>query len=91
MKEFLQRLNINNDGYLTDDGEYVVEIKDSNEYSKVFSKIESSDLVHEVEDDSVFDIDNNTLYFEAEDYDLELNADLKEDTYSLIVRKKIEG
>lgn len=91
MKEFLQRLNINNDGYLTDDDEYVVEIKDSNEYSKVFSKIESSDLVHEVEDDSVFDIDNNTLYFEAEDYDLELNADLKEDTYSLIVRKKIEG
>lgn len=90
MKEFLSQLNINNPGTLTDDDEYVVEIPDSNEYSRIFSKIENSDIVREVEDDSVFDIDNNTLYFESEDYELELNADLENDVYSLVVRKKLE-
>lgn len=90
MKEFLSQLNINNPGTLTDDDEYVIEIQDSNEYSKIFSKIENSDIVREVEDDSVFDIDNNTLYFESEDYELELNADLENDVYSLVVRKKLQ-
>ena len=29
-------------------------------------------------------------YFESEDYDIELSADLDEDTYSLKIRKKVE-
>ena len=90
MKEFLRSLGINQEGHESDDGVYIVNIEDSNEYSKVFSKLENSDQVHEVEDDSVFDLEKNVLYFESESYDLELYADLEEDSYELIVRQKIE-
>lgn len=90
MKEFLRSLGINQEGHESDDGVYIVNIEDSNEYSKVFSKLENSDQVHEVENDSVFDLEKNVLYFESESYDLELYADLEEDSYELIVRQKIE-
>lgn len=86
MKEFLRSLGINQEGHESDDGVYIVSIEDSNEYSKVFSKLENSDQVHEVENDSVFDLEKNVLYFESESYDLELYADLEEDSYELIVR-----
>lgn len=90
MKEFLQELGIEDPGHFNDDDEYVIDIEDSNQYSRVFSKLENSKKVHEVEDDSVFDLEKNTLYFESEDYDIELSADLDEDTYSLKIRKKVE-
>jgi len=35
-------------------------------------------------------LNNNTLYFESEYYDIELNADLENDEYSLKIRKKVE-
>lgn len=90
MKEFLKQIGIENEGYLSDDDEYIIEIDESNEYSKIFSKLDNSDLIHEIDDDSVFDLNNNTLYFESEYYDIELNADLENDEYSLKIRKKVE-
>jgi len=36
----------------------------------------------------VFDLEKNTLYFESEDYDIELSADLDDDFYKLTVRSK---
>jgi len=90
MKEFLKSIGIENPGHYTDDEEYVIDIEDSNEYSRVFSKLDKSTKIHEVEDDSVFDLEKNILYFEAEDYDIELSADLDEDKYSLKISKKTE-
>ena len=90
MKEFLKSIGIENPGHYTDDDEYVIDIDDSNEYSKIFSKLDKSNKIHEVEDDSVFFFFFYVLYFEAEDYDIELSADLDEDVYSLKISKKTE-
>lgn len=95
MKEFLERLGITPNlydvtGHSTDDNSYVLTINSSNDYSKIFSILEKSNLIHEVEDDSVFDLDNNTLYFESEDYDIELNANLTDDEYSLVLTEKVD-
>lgn len=88
MKELLQDIGITESGYYTEDDEYVIELDDSNQYSRIFSLLEKSNEVHEVEDDSVFDLEKNTLYFESEDYDIELSADLDDDFYKLTVRSK---
>ena len=90
MKEFLKKIGIQYEGTLTDDNTYEVIIPDSNAYSKVFSALEKSKEVLEVEDDSAFDLENNTLYFETESYDIELNADLNEDKYSLVIKEKVD-
>lgn len=90
MKEFLKQLGIENDGYLSDDDEYIIEIEESNEYSKIFSKLDNNELIKEIDDDSVFDLNNNVLYFESEDYYIELDADLENDEYFLKIRKKVE-
>ena len=90
MKEFLKQLGIENDGYLSDDDEYIIEIEESNEYSKIFSKLDNNELKKEIDDDSVFDLNNNVLYFESEDYYIELDADLENDEYFLKIRKKVE-
>ena len=90
MKEFLKEIGIDKPGRYTDDEEYVVDIADSNEYSKIYSLIDNNDHIHELEDDSVFDVEKNELYYEAKDYELELDADLEKDIYKLIVRKKEE-
>ena len=88
INDFLKKLGIEQQYVETDDGQYVIDIKDSNEYSKVYSKLDKNQSVLEVEDDSVFDLENNTLEFESEDYYLELNADLENDVYSLVITKK---
>ena len=86
--DFLKKLGIEQPYVETDDGQYVIDIEDSNEYSKVYSKLDKNQSVLEVEDDSVFDLENNTLEFESEDYYLELNADLDNDVYSLVITEK---
>ena len=90
VEDFLKEVGIDLEGQLTDDDVYIINIDDSNVYSQVFSKIDNSTLIHEIEDDSVFDIDNNVLYFEAENYDIELDADLENDEYQLRVSKRID-
>jgi len=90
MKEFLKSLGIELAGRYTDDDEYIVDIPDSNTYSKIYSILDASTKLHELEDDSVFDVENNTLYYQSEKYELQLDADLESDTYSLTLREKVE-
>ena len=52
--------------------------------------IDKCNFIHEIEDDSVFDVNKNSLYYEAEKYELQLDADLEKDEYKLTVRDKVE-
>ena len=90
MREFLKSLGINIPGRYTDDNEYIIDIGDSNEYSKIFTILDGSDKLHDLEDGSVFDIENNTLYYESEKYKFKLDADLENDKYKLTVTEKKE-
>ena len=47
MKELLKKIGINNPGYYSDSSTYVVELNDSDEYSKAFTKLDKTDLVDE--------------------------------------------
>lgn len=87
-KEFLSSIGINIEGQIGDDA-YVVDIADSNEYGKVFSKLEKADALDPLEDNQVVTVQGCSLMFEAVDepYILNLIADFDEDKYQLIVNK----
>ena len=85
MRDFLSQIGINNDGELTSSGNYIVDIEDSDEFNRIFSKLDKSDLVDENEDSSVVNVDvTNILYF-SDKYSLNLIADFKQDIYKLVV------
>lgn len=90
MKEFLKSIGITDPGHYTDDNEYVVDIDNSDQYGRIFSKLEKSTKVHDIEDDSVFNDEEDILHFEAEKYTIELKADWEADKYSMKLTEKTE-
>lgn len=85
MKEFLQSLGIHQEGQLSRQGAYVVDIVDFDEYSKIYSLLERSELIDEVMDTSQITIHTTNVTFANDDYQLVLQADLDEDIYKLVV------
>lgn len=90
-KKFLEKLGIDKAGHYNDDGDYVIEIDDSNEYGRIFSILTSSDLLEEdnSEGTNILVSDSYEQYFvpvdDENDFTLILHADLDEDSYELIV------
>lgn len=89
MRDFLNEIGITLEGTETDDQEYIIDIDDSNLYSKVFSTLENSKKVSLAENDSDADFasDKFSHFFESDSYEIELEADFDSDKYKLICRK----
>lgn len=84
MEELLKNIGITAKGEYTNDGAYVVDIKDYNEYGKYFSLLEKSDL-EEVQDTCQMTIHTTNVTYASEKYQVVLQADLDEDLYKLVV------
>lgn len=85
MKEFLAKLGITEEGQTTQAGNYVIDIQDSDQYNKIFGKLDSSDLLEENTDSSVINVNVTNILYLSDDYALNLIADFKADTYRLVV------
>lgn len=87
MKEFLETLGITLPGYENDDLSYVIDIPDSNEYSRIFTKLDSNDQLHEVpNEDDTFNF--NVISYESELYNIDLYSNYDTDEYRLECSKK---
>lgn len=84
MEELLKNIGITAKGEYTNEGAYVVDIKDYNEYGKYFSLLEKSDL-EEVQDTCQMTIHTTNVTYASEKYQIVLQADLDEDLYKLVV------
>ena len=87
MKELLNKIGIVQVGYYSNSNTYVIDLEDSNEYNKVFSKLDKSDLVEEVEDSSVSNVSVSNVMYTSDSYSLNLIADFDNDNYKLVVHK----
>lgn len=85
MEEFLKQIGITEEGHETTDGNYVVDLEDSNHFNKIFSKLDKSDLVDENEDSSVVNVNITNILYIGEEYAVNLVADFNEDAYKLVV------
>ena len=82
-KDFLDELGIKTDGLKVGAREAVLPIKNSNEFSRIHSKLSDSDLVDlDIEDVDVNE-DSSHLVYLADDYDIYLDADYDKDEYTL--------
>ena len=87
MNELLKQLGIDAEPVKGENGSYNIDIKDSNEYGRYFSKLDKSDLVEEEQDASSVNFENSSIQFTNDDYTLTLIADFENDTYSLNIRE----
>ena len=87
MNELLKQIGIDAEPVKGENGSYNIDIEDSNEYGRYFSKLDKSDLVEEEQDASSVNFENSSIQFTNEKYTLTLLADFENDTYSLNIRE----
>lgn len=87
MDLFLRKLGIHQEGEFTDDGNYVIELEDDDEYAKVYSLLDKSNELEEDEDASQLTNDNSSVQYVNDKYTITLLADYDSDQYALICRE----
>lgn len=87
MQEFLKQLGIDLELNRTDDGDYSANISDSNEYGRIFSKLDKSNLIEEEQECSTVTFENSNIQYVNDEYTITLIADFENDTYSLHIRE----
>lgn len=84
MEELLKSIGITAKGEYTNNGSYVVDITDYDEYGRYYSLLEKSDL-QEVQDTSQITLHTTNVTYTDDTYQVILQADLDEDLYKVIV------
>ena len=91
IEELLNKLNINLTGNQSKNS-YIIDIPNSDEYGRIYSKLDKSDIVEEYEENQMITEQGSSLMYEVidEDYIINLIADFDSDRYQLIINN-IEG
>lgn len=85
MEEFLKSIGIDKPGVKGEDNTYVVDLDDYDEYGKIYSILEKSDKIDEIQDASLINIHNTDITYANEKYHILLQGDLDNDIYKLVV------
>lgn len=88
MEEFLNELGIQGTPQRTNDNTYVLDIDGSDNYGRIYSRLDRSDLIEEDEDASQLTIDTSSIRYESDEYQLTLLADFNADEYQLVIQIK---
>ena len=86
IEELLEELGITLRGNYSEEDNYVIDISNSNEYGRINSILDRSDILEFIEDSSFLTEENaNMTYKYEDDYMLNLMADFDENTYQLVI------
>lgn len=86
MEEFLKSLGITGN-FTIDKGSLIMDIKDSNAYGTIFSKLENSDEVEQEDNASNVTLESSSIQFSNDIYLITLLGDFEADTYKLVMRE----
>lgn len=81
-EEFAKQLGISGDGDYVDN-KYVINLANSNEYSKVYTILDKSELVDLDVDRINLDVSSTLLVYLADEFDIELKSDFDNDVYTV--------
>lgn len=87
MEEFLRELGIEGNLNRGKNDVYVLDIENSDEYGKIYSRLDRSDLLDEVVDNSQITYDAANIQYESDDYLISLLADFKNDSYKMTIKE----
>lgn len=86
--ELLSKLNINKEYEKIDNRTYSITIDNSNEFGKIFTKLDNSNIIESLEDSQLVTNEGTSLIYENEEYLLTLQANFENDIYNLIITDK---
>ena len=90
MEEFLKELGIEAKGTISKEGNYIVDLKDYQEYGKYFSVLDKAvdaDKIEVSQDNTLITSDTTNLTYLSDEYQIQLLGDLNEDIYKIVVTK----
>lgn len=87
--DFLSELGIDREGTM-EGNRYVVNLGDSNAYSRVYTILDNSELVDLDVDNVSMTEDGGTIVYLSDDFDITLGADFNKDSYTLTVEEAKE-
>lgn len=87
IKNYLNSIGINRDGYYSQNDSYVITLIDSNDYGKIFSTLENSDDLDIMKENQVVTEQGSSLMYESlsENFILNLLADFDNNIYQLVI------
>ncbi len=85
MDKFLQELGIKDKGTFETPNKYVVELADSNAYSKAYTTLDKSDKVDLDGDMTLVSDKSSSLTYLSDKYDITLLANFVDNVYKIIV------
>lgn len=86
MEELLQKLHIKDTGTYIEDT-YTLDIETYDDFAFMYNKLEQSDMLIKISDESYFNMDEAHVVYEYEEYTLTLNGDLNDDVYKLLIKE----
>lgn len=87
MEEFLKEIGIQ--GTLQDgsNGSKVLDIEGSENYGRIYSRLDRSDLVEEDEESSQLTNETSAIQYDSEKYSITLLANFDTDEYKLVIKE----
>ena len=86
IKEFISQLGITQEGVEQED-KYIIDLGDSNAYSRVYTILDKSELVDLDIENISMDVEQSTMVYLSDDFDLTLNANFNENKYTLTIEE----
>lgn len=89
IKEIIEKLNLTNYEVENNskDNSYIIRLKDSNDYSKVYTILDKSDGFDLDVDKILLNEDVSEFIYMCDNYDVKLIANLSEDKYKVIIEE----
>lgn len=87
LKEILKEIGIKQEAKLMEDNCYVVQLKNSNDYGKIYSILENSDLIEIDDDSSVLTYESSSIQYNGDGFVITLISNFDADTYKLTIKE----
>lgn len=87
LNELLDELGIYKEYTRATDGSYVIDLEDSNEFGKMYTKLDNSDLVEQNPEMSLLTAENSSISYLSEFFDIQLISDFLGDNYKLVFKE----
>ncbi len=89
-EELAKSIGINEVGTNVD-GAYVIPLKDSNAFSRVYTLLDKAEGIDLDSDESTLSESATVLVYLSDDFDIELRADLDNNSYTVSFKSALEG
>ena len=86
VKGLLAKVGIDKDGK-EDNGKYIVDLGDSNAYSRAYTLLDNSELVDLDTESISMGVEYSSMTYLSDDYDITLKADFATNTYTIVVEE----